>query len=126
MGLDMSLCGEEYEYGNYNQPYPRKSGTLYTLGYWRKHPNLHGYIVENFADGVDECQRIPLSTEDIEQIIAAVSCENLPVTEGFFFGKSESAGEQDTLAQLKLALKWIHEGTAMKDVYRSVYYQASW
>jgi hypothetical protein len=22
------------------------------LGYWRKHPNLHGYIINTFAEGV--------------------------------------------------------------------------
>lgn len=26
------------------------------IGYWRKEPNLHGFIVENFADGNDDCR----------------------------------------------------------------------
>ena len=34
------------------------------LGYWRKHADLHGYIVDTFAKGIDKCQEIELSKED--------------------------------------------------------------
>ena len=30
---------------------------------------LHKYIVDNFADGVDECQLIPLTKDDVVQIL---------------------------------------------------------
>jgi hypothetical protein len=36
--------------------YPTGGDRDREVGYWRKHPDLHGYIVETFADGVDACQ----------------------------------------------------------------------
>jgi len=59
MGLDMFLHGEKYFWGH-NGKRPKEDGFevkehILELGYWRKHPNLHGYIVQTFADGKDEC-----------------------------------------------------------------------
>ena len=39
------------------------------IGYWRNFNYLHQYIVDNFADGVDECQLIPLTKDDVAQIL---------------------------------------------------------
>ena len=89
MGLDMYLNGEAF----YTYDHPNRKAkpleiekTIYRLGYWRKHPNLHGYIIETFAGGVDECQVIELSAYDLRKIIQAVEEETLPHTDGFFFG----------------------------------------
>ena len=88
MGLDMYLNGERY----FMDRPPRKAGKvtvkaeIYDLGYWRKYPNLHGYIVQTFADGIDECQEIALDEERLAQIIEAVRAKELPHTIGFFFG----------------------------------------
>ena len=94
MGLDMYLTGGRY-FNRYDRP--RKRGELeseqYHLGYWRKHPNLHGYIVQTFADGKDECQIICLEPDDIRTVIAAVKAANLPDTTGFFFGSSDTSPE---------------------------------
>ena len=66
------------------------------LGYWRKHPNLHGYIVQNFADGVDECQPIYLGEDRLKELIKAVNENKLIPTTGFFFGESpEDSAEYD-------------------------------
>ena len=66
------------------------------IGYWRKFNALHKYICDTFADGVDECQRIYLSSEDIVQILdllKKITPENakelLPPSTGFFFGSQE-------------------------------------
>lgn len=56
MGLDMYLEGKEHI-----------GGETVELGYWRKHPDLHGYIVGTFADGKDICQEIPLAVQDMER-----------------------------------------------------------
>ena len=58
MGLDMYLEGRKSRYDKQETEdgFPLQTKVL-ELGYWRKHPNLHGYIVQEFADGVDECQR---------------------------------------------------------------------
>ena len=65
MGLDMYLTGEKYffAYPPEEARIPHEDGfevrsQILRLGYWRKHPNLHGYIVNNFADGEDNCQSI--------------------------------------------------------------------
>ena len=127
MGLDMYLNGEKY----HSSKMARKveegvelKREIFELGYWRKHPNLHGYIVETFAGGVDECQRIDLSAENLQQILDAVKKNVLPHTDGFFFGGSDSADYQDTIGQLGKAVEWLN--AEEKDIWRSVNYQASW
>lgn len=109
MGLDMYLNGVEID------------GSEAELGYWRKHPNLHGFIVETFAGGVDECQKIPLTTEDLALVLAATTKDILPTTSGFFFGVSSPEDREDTLRIFHSALDWMS-----KDPKRQVFYQASW
>ena len=131
MGLDMYLDGDKYLALDFDNPentltedgYRLTNRTL-RLGYWRKHPNLHGYIVSNFADGVDQCQRIHLSEDDIEKIIDAVARNALPHTEGFFFGVSDGSEREETLRIFRDALQWLR--TTESNVFRSIYYQASW
>jgi hypothetical protein len=130
MGLDMYLYGEKFLWTLDNRDkHPREDGykirsrTL-SLGYWRKHPNLHGYIVQNFAKGVDECQQIDLDETSIEKIIDAVARDDLPDTTGFFFGETDGSEREETLRIFKAALEWLR---AKEDgVFRSVFYRASW
>ena len=131
MGLDMYLTGEKYLLTDYENPannltedgFPLERKFV-RLGHWRKHPNLHGFIVETFALGEDTCQQINLDTDDIERIIEAVTRDELPHTEGFFFGESDGSEKSDDLRILKAALEWLR--TPEVNVWRSVYYQASW
>jgi hypothetical protein len=129
MGLDMYLTGTIYLKDFIT--FPRKRGTkkaeLIDLGYWRKHPNLHGYIVQNFADGVDECQEIPLDADRIRQIMQAVKDKTLPHTTGFFFGVSEgtAAERKEDLEIFQGALDWLLAAVET-DTLRHVTYQASW
>jgi hypothetical protein len=131
MGLDMYLEGEKYLSENYKEPEKnltedgfRVQSKILALGYWRKHPNLHGYIVNTFAGGVDECQEIDLGLEKIQQIIDAVNAGDLPQTEGFFFGKTDGTEKEEDLKILKGALAWLQ--TKEPNIYRSVKYRASW
>lgn len=94
------------------------------LGYWRKHPNLHGYIVQTFAGGEDECQEIDLQADQLQQIIGAIKNKELPETEGFFFGKSDGSEDEESIATLEKAKKWLD--TKDKAASRSVFYRASW
>jgi hypothetical protein len=148
MGLDMYLQGEAfYTYDHPNrkaQPF-EIAETIYQLGYWRKHPNLHGFIVETFADGVDDCQKIELSTDHLHSIIKAVEEETLPHTDGFFFGASatdpdkyadrygctidEAKAEKEREKQrdlliLRSAIAWLEAEEA--GVWKAVTYHASW
>ena len=76
MGLDMYLTGEKFVMSLKLQEdgFRLRSKTL-ELGYWRKHPNLHGYIVQTFAGGKDECQTIDLGPDHIRTLIAAVKAQ---------------------------------------------------
>ena len=126
MGLDMFLTGERY-LQRVNKPSRRigdLKGELIDLGYWRKHPNLHGFIVQTFASGEDDCQRIELDTDAIQQIIAAVQAQTLPETSGFFFGESDGSEKELDLLVFRNALAWLQEDD--EEAWRSVYYQASW
>jgi hypothetical protein len=127
MGLDMYLNGDnffpyDHERRKSNPPVKREQ---VDLGYWRKHPNLHGYIVQTFAEGVDECQEIDLTKEQLQQIIEAVKGRRLPPTVGFFFGESEDSDEQiaQDVSIFENAIKWLEEKTG---AWRSVSYRASW
>lgn len=117
MGLDMYLVEKIYSVDDHADEGHVERYEV--LAYWRKHPDLHGYIVQEFAGGIDECQEIPLTKENIQQIIKAVKEDKLPYTTGFFFGVSDSADEQETIEKLNTALKKVEAGA-------TVYYQASW
>lgn len=133
MGLDMYLNGVKFHpsYGEHEREledgFPVKETTL-ELGYWRKHPNLHGYIVNQYADGVDECQRISLDTEALTDIASAIRENRLPHTEGFFFGDSEwHKDEVEANAQIfERAAEWLDKMRKDDDVWPDVIYQASW
>jgi hypothetical protein len=139
----MYLEGRKYLLGKgpkFERPtedgFPLKEKKL-ELGYWRKEPNLHGFIVQTFADGKDECQDIELGTEDLIKIKEAVVNRTLPHTTGFFFGaqcdpNSEDPQERewalqfekDTVEIFDKAVEWVNakEDGAM----RWVVYRASW
>lgn len=110
MGLDMYIFQTKEGYSNMDSE----------LAYWRKHPNLHGYIVNTFKNGVDDCEPIELSQVDVIKIYDAVSKDELPFTEGFFFGTSRPEQKTETLNKLREVLDFI------KNNKKSVYYQASW
>jgi hypothetical protein len=131
MGLDMYLQGEKYLSNDWKNPqndlredgYEVRSKIL-RLGYWRKHPNLHGYIVTTFAGGIDNCKPIHLDEADIEKTIDAVARDDLPHTEGFFFGVSDGTEKDETIRIFTAVLTWLRTEEHM--VFRSVHYQASW
>jgi len=71
------------------------------LAYWRKHPNLQGFMENLYTEkgGTEEfnCVDVELTIEDIEALEISVKGEELPETGGFFFGgdSSEYYKEQD-------------------------------
>jgi len=85
MGLDMYLTGEIYLVTDWEHPQKnliedgyRVKGRDLEPGYWRKHPDLHGFIINRFADGEDHCQKICLAPKDIGEIITAIRSDSLP------------------------------------------------
>ena len=133
MGLDMYLKGEKFFWPDWKNPENNRvedglkvSKLEVELGYWRKHPNLHGYIVKTFADGKDECQVIDLSIDNLEQIIKTVQNKELPHTTGFFFGASLGSDEEtkEDVEIFTKAIEWAKVNE--KGVSRTVLYKASW
>lgn len=138
MGLDMYLTGNKY-YSRYDNPPKDEEGYDITdinvhLGYWRKHANLHGYIVNTFAEGNDECQGIELSLEDLGKILEAVKdpVNSMEKTEGFFFGESanDQAQIDEDVGIITKAIGFLSSngvtGQKKKEMFRSVIYRASW
>lgn len=113
MGLDMYLLAEKD--GNYEE-----------LVYWRKHPNLHG-AMENlwrsrFNPPDDEqfnCVSLYLDRNDIEFLIDLIKNNNLPLTKGFFFGKSDSERLGVDVGYFNLALEYLDKG-------HKIFYDSWW
>lgn len=136
MGLDMYLSGRKYMRPDYEatgnerkEDGFRVDEVKLDIGYWRKHPDLHGYIVRTYGGGEDNCQEIHLNDLQLKDISDAVEKGRLTPTAGFFFGTSEhwNMGEnkQKTLLALATAVKWLEAQDPDKE-HRAVYYQASW
>lgn len=123
MGLDMYLTGERvFRERHDNRPY--RQSERFALAYWRKHPDLHGFIVQTFARGQDDCEEIGLDASDLQRIIDAVQRRQLPHTTGFFFGASDGSEQARDLILLTDALDWLTAEDPAAS--RSVIYRASW
>ncbi len=120
MGLDMYLTGNRHIL-NARSGSMRKKSESYDLGYWRKHQKLHNYIVQKFANGVDDCEEIELSLDDLREIRRAVQNPNIMGADN----PEEATGDEThDLTQLLQATAWLLEKD--DEAYRSVNYQASW
>ena len=91
MGLD------QYGTARKGQPVTDEDGfTCYEdsmeLAYWRKHPNLQGWmedlwIAKGAEGGRDfNCVDLELTLEDLDALEESLDKQALPETEGFFFG----------------------------------------
>jgi|TARA_B100000287_G_C19938778_1_gene505614 hypothetical protein len=71
------------------------------LAYWRKHPNLQGWM-ENLwrcrgNSGEFNCVDVELDEEDLDNLERSLDNNALPETQGFFFGQNsdDHYAEQD-------------------------------
>ena len=90
------------------------------LAYWRKHPNLQGWMEnlwrEKGNDGEFNCVDLELTLGDLEALEASIDGADLPKTVGFFFGQDsdDHYAEQDR--------EFIREArAAIKQGYTVVY-----
>jgi hypothetical protein len=118
MGLDQyAFCIDE-------------SGEKEELAYWRKHPNLQGWMerlwnekrrnpknikefVEEISndDDVFNCVDLELDYEDLSNLEKAVINNNLPMTSGFFFGNNaDNEYREDDLEFIKKAREALDAG----------------
>jgi hypothetical protein len=84
------------------------------IQYWRKHPNLHGWMEslyrEKGGDGDFNCNPVELTSEDLDRLEEDIRNGGLPYTSGFFFGESRGDEEATDLAFVANARQVIAEG----------------
>lgn len=123
MGLDM------YAYSTKAKPttevdFSTKNFELDDLHYWRKHPNLHGWM-QNLYDmkgGTSDSFNgdcVVLDSEDLDNLEQDIKDGNLPDTSGFFFGNSSGDEDNDDLEFVEKAREAINGG-------KTVYYTSWW
>jgi len=116
--------------------------TDYKIGYWRKANHIHNWFVTHCAEGVDECQEIYVSFNELEDLYNACDAvmkdhskasELLPTQSGFFFGGTDYDDYyfqdiQDTMEILEKTLKFLHNQEHKKNNRKDfqIIYQASW
>lgn len=129
MGLDMNAYATDYKPAqpvDFELPDATTSNNAIReeLAYWRKHPNLHGWMEQLYrskggtADDFN-CVNVALTAEDINQLEWAVMNDELPHTDGFFFGASQPEDKADDLKFIAAARKALADG-------KTVFYTSWW
>jgi len=125
MGLDqLAFSMTAFEVENEEEP-----GNHDISHEWRKHPNLQGWMEELWrSKGLSKtgewnefnCCPLELTKEDIIRLKKDVESQDLPKTEGFFFGSdADKEYKEQDLEFCDWALKEIKEG-------RKVFYDSWW
>lgn len=128
MGLDMYAYAAAKENSEWDGNNHRE------IAYWRKHPNLHGWMeqlwnskgrpgVEQYSTNADVMFNgieLELTWEDLDALEEDIKNARLPATRGFFFGdgSDEYYRDQD--------LKFIKEARAEIFTGLKVFYNSSW
>jgi len=111
------------EHRNPNVNKPRQ------LAYWRKHPNLHGWMAELWmvreTGGEGDTDKfngveLELTAKDLDDLEAVIKARELPSTSGFFFGTDADDYYYDS------DLKFVQEARAELFFGLKVFYNSSW
>jgi hypothetical protein len=129
--VDISLMGERLKID------PKRLTYIYEeMGYWRKANAIHGWFVDNFAQGDDDCQQIHVSANGLKRLLDICrkvmalrdndySLEQLPPKEGFFFGGNQiDEYYWQTIEETQAILEDILKTHNAK--HHEYIYQASW
>lgn len=101
------------------------------IAYWRKHPNLHGWMEQLWLrkGGSNEGSEwgtnfngieLELTAEDLDELERVVKKRKLPATSGFFFG--DNADQY----YYKQDLDFVREARAEMFMGLKVFYNSSW
>ena len=97
------------------------------LAYWRKHPNLHGFMERLWRNRNPEkkgedfyCEQLALTLEDIDLLESVVTNGLLPETSGLFFGRNSDEGYRD------YDLRFCTEARAALNDGKVVVYDSWW
>jgi hypothetical protein len=121
MGLDMYAYATTDDIPDVDFAEPSDS---VKLQYWRKHPNLHGWMERLYrkkGGGAEDFNFVPvlLTEADLATLHDDVIADRLPETVGFFFGTSRPEEKQDDLDFIQKARAAISEG-------KKVFYTSWW
>jgi hypothetical protein len=123
MGLDMYALSTKAK-PQTEVDFSTKNFEQTELHYWRKHPNLHGWIQNLYdakggtsSDFNGDC--VILDSEDLDNLEEDIKGGNLPDTSGFFFGQSDPDSDLDDLEFVQKARNEIANG-------KTVYYTSWW
>jgi hypothetical protein len=138
MGLDQyayvsakaNARDEYYSDENYDKDDadPTKIGEPREIAYWRKHPNLQGWMERLWhrkqPDAAEQTSfngiELELTWDDIEDLERAVIHQQLPSTQGFFFGDNSDDYYR------KQDLEFIKNARAELFMGLKVFYNSSW
>ena len=112
MGLDQYATARRGESKTDEEGYEYYEDSM-ELAYWRKHPNLQGWMEnlwrEKGNNGEFNCVDLELTLGDLEALEASIDGADLPKTVGFFFGQDSDDHhlEQDRefIVQARAAIK---------------------
>ena len=121
-------AGFDKETGDYVNPTVTKPREI---AYWRKHPNLHGWMEQLWLrrGGSNEDSEwgtnfngieLELTHEDLDELERAITHNQLPATRGFFFGD----GADDFYRESDL--EFIKNARAELFFGLKVFYNSSW
>lgn len=133
MGLDSyayvragAISDEQREFNHFGE-------SSRELAYWRKHPNLHGWMeqlwrekgcpngdVDNRDDWTFNGIELELVWEDLDRLEEDIKNGRLPATSGFFFG---NASDDYYLAD---DLAFVQKARAELFMGLKVFYNSSW
>jgi len=119
MGLDQYAYRASAIESNENKDEQREE-----IAYWRKHPNLQGWMEslyrEKGGEGEFNCVDVELTLEDLDNLLSTVNEDSLPETQGFFYGEnSDNFYRQEDLEFIQAAKDAIDDGD-------KVYYTSWW
>jgi hypothetical protein len=94
------------------------------LAYWRKHPNLHGWFLQEWLDqgntGDFNGDQLEIDWAMLERLESAVVNKDFPRTSGFFFGE----GADDYYRTQDL--EFVKQARAELFLGLRVFYNSSW
>jgi len=121
MGLDMYACTTSQDIPEVDFEDPHDAARLF---YWRKHPDLHGWMEQLYrskggADDAFNLAPVRLDAADLDALEKAVTADELPETDGFFFGVSRPE-------EKSLDLEFIRKAREIIGAGKKVYYTSWW
>lgn len=115
---------ERYERGNTDAVNPTTE-----LAYWRKHPNLQGWMerlwiekeqIDPNGNRTFNGVELELTWDDLDRLEQDVRAGNLPATSGFLFGENSDEYYKDT------DLEFIRKARIEIFMGLRVFYDSSW